>query len=150
MSLRDRFLTNDAKLSQLDPGVRERFEGVVKRLESAGWRPKVVETRRSRARQVMLKALGRSWTWNSLHVQGRAMDVIAEAYDWPGTPLMYMIELAFAAREEGLSTGLFWDMPQTTRSYAEQLLVRGTRAELFKFLGVNGRGKDPCHVEAPL
>ncbi len=147
MGEKERWLSNDRKLALLDPLVRERFEGVVKRLEVAGHRPLVVETRRGALRQAWLRARGLSLVAHSKHQDGRAMDVISGDFPWPNTTIEFMADLALAAREEGLQTGLTWKLPEPARSLVEMALRQGWKERLVGVLGIYGHGFDPCHCE---
>ena len=149
MNDKERWLSNDQKLAQLDPAVRERFEGVVKRLEVAGHRPLVVETRRGALRQAWLRARGLSLIRRSKHQDGHAADIISADVPWPRTTIEFMADLALAAREEGLATGLTWKLPEPGASIIQMSVQQGWKQRLVGVLGVYGYGFDPCHVELP-
>jgi len=75
------------------------------------------------------------------------MDIISADHPWPRTPLAFMVELAFSAREEGLQTGIFWGVHEYDRTYMERVLMHGTRQELIRAITNGGHGLDPCHCE---
>lgn len=93
----------------LDPELRGRLERVVERMKSAyGHDVTVVETARSQERQDSLFAQGRTtpgsvvtWTQDSLHTLGEAVDVIVDgSWDNPKG----FARLQEIAKEEGLGT----------------------------------------------
>lgn len=149
MQNRERWLHNDRKLAQLDPRWVRAFEDLVKAMEGLGWKPLVVETQRSRVRQLLLRSRGLSKTLWSKHLVGQAMDCIAADHTWPTTPLEFMVDLALQATRFHLATGLLWDMDPTVRSILNWAWVRGNKERLMAGLARHGHGFDPCHVEVP-
>ncbi|MEX0912215.1 MAG: flagellar hook-length control protein FliK [Gemmatimonadota bacterium] len=96
-------------LEMLQPEFRTRLDRVIERMEAEfGHSVRVVEAHRSQARQDFLYEQGRSrsgdvvtWTRNSNHTQGRAVDVMIDGtYN---NPVGYQ-RLAQIAAEEGLRT----------------------------------------------
>lgn len=99
----------DRDLKRLDPEFRQRLEQVIERMESEfGHSVAIVEGFRSQSRQDFLFEQGRTragqvvtWTRNSNHTQGRAVDVLIDgSYE---NAAGYQ-RLARIAAEEGLQT----------------------------------------------
>lgn len=93
-------------LDALTDPFRERLEQVMTRMESLGYRVRVLETHRTQERQEQLFAQGRSapgpvvtWTLNSNHRAGRAADLHVSGGNGDGYEV-----LARVAREVGLRT----------------------------------------------
>ena len=99
----------DRDLERLDPVFRQRLERVIERMESEhGHSVNIVEAHRSQARQDFLYQQGRTrpgnvvtWTRNSNHTQGRAVDVMI---DGTYSNRAGYERLAQIAAEEGLHT----------------------------------------------
>jgi hypothetical protein len=99
----------DRNLERLHPVLRERLERVIQRMnDEFGHEVRVTEAHRSQERQNFLYEQGRSrpgpvvtWTLNSNHTQGRAVDVII---DGSYTKMGGYQRLAQIAAEEGLHT----------------------------------------------
>jgi peptidoglycan L-alanyl-D-glutamate endopeptidase CwlK len=62
-------------MSQYDPAFARRASRFLDALERKGYRPKITSGHRSLAEQRLLVLSGRSWTVNSKHLQGRAIDI---------------------------------------------------------------------------
>lgn len=93
-------------LDSLADPFRARLEHVMSRMESLGYRVRVLETHRTQERQEQLFAQGRTapgpvvtWTLNSNHAQGRAADLNVTGGNGDGYDV-----LAKVAREVGLRT----------------------------------------------
>ncbi|HTE45452.1 MAG TPA: M15 family metallopeptidase [Gemmatimonadaceae bacterium] len=99
----------DRSLAALDPALQAKLARVMARMrEETGQDVKVTETYRNQSRQDALFAQGRqtggpvvTWTQNSKHTQGRAVDVMLDGAS--ATPDAYAI-LQRIAKEEGLRT----------------------------------------------
>lgn len=102
-------IVDDPDLSLIDPELRARLETVIDRMRTEyGHNVKVVEGYRTPDRQQSLFAQGRTapgpvvtWTQNSLHSEGLAVDVIV---DGSYAPHEGYRRLARIAAEEGLET----------------------------------------------
>jgi len=148
MEDRDRWVRNEVLLGGLDPPYSTRFEDVVKGLERWGWKPRVMETRRSFARQVWLVAKGASRTLRSKHLTGRAMDLIDSRYAWDSTPLEFIVDLMILAETNGLLTGGLFGLTFDEKVERRIQAKAGQAGELKALLRVRC-GWDPCHVEVP-
>lgn len=146
MTDRDRWVRNERLLGQLDFAVRQRFEDVVKGMEARGWKPLVVETRRSKARQAWLLLKRATRTLRSKHLTGRAMDVIDGRWKWADVPVEFMVCLAFQAQEHGLSTGLLWGLKDQVLVARQLYLARKDRDRLVRLITA-ARGWDPLHIQ---
>jgi len=101
------------KLTGLCPCVRERFRRVRQRCAAAGVSLTLTETRRSAARQAMLRARGSSRVKRSRHQDGLAFDVCPTALlkvkGWDTTPPSPQWTVYGRACEaEGLTWGGRW------------------------------------------
>lgn len=81
----------DATLNGLVPYVRERVEKILAAMTAQGYDPVVFEGKRSIERQRWLYGIGRThskkrrpvtWTLNSLHLVGKAVDIISKKHGW--------------------------------------------------------------------
>lgn len=109
---RRRAQRSEAAIDTLDPKFAGKVRRVVKRLEAAGWQPVVVSGKRTVAQQRKILAAGRSRTMNSLHLCGRAADLMDHRYGWQGEAkrpdFAFWVALGKAARAEGLVWGGDW------------------------------------------
>ena len=98
-------------LDGLQVYLRPRVEQVLARMTERGFDPIIFEARRSEERQRWLYGIGRthslrrkpvSWTLNSLHIKGKAVDIISKTrkWDWPA----FYVALKIEAKAVGLST----------------------------------------------
>jgi len=96
-------------LALLAPYVRERVEKVLVAMKARGFDPIVFESARTETRQRWLYGVGRThslrrkpitWTLNSLHIPGKAVDIISKKrkWDWPA----FFTALAQEGRKVGL------------------------------------------------
>jgi hypothetical protein len=101
--------TIDSNLLHLQPYLIPRVQLVLLELRSLGWDPKIIETRRSAARQAQLFNQGRllhdtrpivTWTRHSLHETGKAVDIIDDIHGF--TNPNFFADLARAASHHGL------------------------------------------------
>jgi len=81
----------ETKLVLLVPYFRNRVIALLDRMKARGFDPVVFETRRSKKRQQYLYWIGRriqknrkpvTWTMNSRHNVGKAVDIISGEYGW--------------------------------------------------------------------
>jgi len=96
-------------IDALVPYVRDCVVLVLRDLSAAGWDPFVIEVLRSEARQTWLYGIGRThslrrrpvtWTHHSLHLVGKAVDIISQSHGW--TSLSFFEALKTAAWAHGL------------------------------------------------
>jgi hypothetical protein len=160
MTDRERWIKNEALLKQADQNSNApfHFEEVVKGMEARGWKPLVVETRRSRMRQIYLVARGASRTLRSKHLTGKAADIIDARWEWKLTPVEFIADLFILALQQGLTTGVLFDLPQATKDRFRLLAINEKTRSLDGSKGfgeilvqeiTQKRGWDPCHVEVP-
>lgn len=78
-------------INKLQPYLVSRVLRVLDRMKKRGYDPVVFETKRSYARQLWLYGYGRlfsrgkpykTWTLNSLHLKGKAVDIISKSRGW--------------------------------------------------------------------
>lgn len=121
-----------ARISDLEalvPYVRDRAQKMLQALQRRGFRPLVVETKRTRERQAYLYGLGRTkmecvragisprWaqpdrklvtqTMKSKHLTGKALDVIDKRYGWRN--MRFFDALDEEAQRVGLVVPYGWD-----------------------------------------
>ena len=149
MTDRDRWLRNETLLKQANYfDCYHKFETIVYGMETKGWKPRVMEVRRSRARQLLLLARGASRTWNSKHLTGRAMDVIDARYAWGDTPVEFQADLFILALNQGLTTGVLFGLNSLEKFDRVNLAQHAQREQLIGLLRAK-RGWDSAHVEVP-
>lgn len=100
----------DNDLDHLEPYVKARVERIFAAMRSHGYDPVAFETRRSIERQQWLYGVGRThdkkrrpvtWTLQSRHLAGKAVDVISKKHGW-SDPAFYVV-LHHEAGKEGMS-----------------------------------------------
>jgi peptidoglycan L-alanyl-D-glutamate endopeptidase CwlK len=100
-----------ADLDTLQPYVRERVERVMAAMVAAGFDPIIFEARRSPTRQKWLYGVGRThdkkrkpvtWTLESKHISGKAVDIISKRWGWANNA--FFVALRKAAHAEGMHT----------------------------------------------
>jgi hypothetical protein len=98
-------------LELLVPYVRDRINLVLLDMVMTGWDPRVFETLRSERRQLWLYGIGRThslgrrpvtWTLHSLHLVGKAVDIISAHHLWDSPDFFEALDQA--ARTHGLHT----------------------------------------------
>ena len=145
---RDRWIANERLLGGIAPPYRTQFEDLVKGLERWGWKPRIMETRRSLARQVWLLARGATRTLKSKHITGRAMDLIDDRYQWADTPLEFTVDLMILAEGLGLLTGAMFGL--TVAEKVERTVqARSGMVGALKALLIKRIGWDRNHCEVP-
>ncbi len=89
--------------------VRDRVAEVMKQMILRGYDPVIFETRRSKERQEWLYGVGRThskdrdpvtWTKDSRHIPGKAVDVISHAHGWSNKE--FFRALGEEAQKQGL------------------------------------------------
>jgi len=148
MGDRDRWIRNEALLGALAAPNRARFEDVVKGLEHFGWKPRIMETKRSYARQVWLLARGATRTLRSKHLVGKAMDVIDDRYSWADTPLEFIVDLMILAEAHSLLTGALFGLTFEEK-VSRRIAAKSEQAGELKALLRVRCGWDSAHVEVP-
>lgn len=145
---RERWISNDRLLGGIAAPHRLQFEDLVKGLERWGWKPRVMETRRSLVRQVWLLARGATRTLKSKHISGRAMDLIDARYQWADTPLEFTVDLMILAEGLGLLTGALFGL--TVAEKVERTVqARSGMVGALKLLLQKRIGWDRGHIEVP-
>lgn len=93
----------------LEPYVADRVKKVIVALKARGFDPIVFESRRTEARQRWLYSIGRTtqknrkpvtWTMKSLHIHGKAADIISKKHGWNDPPFFE------ALAEEAVKVGM--------------------------------------------
>ena len=148
MTDRDRWIRNEKLLLGLDVVFQPKFEDVVKGLERWGWKPRVMETRRSLARQVWLLAKGATRTLKKKNNIGRAMDLIDARYQWADTPLEFTVDLMILAEGLGLLTGALFGLTLVEK-VERTVQARNGMVGALKGLLIKRIGWDRNHVEVP-
>ena len=78
-------------INSLVPYIKTRVESILKELKELGFDPIIYEARRSDSRQKWLYGIGRThskkrkpvtWTLNSKHIVGKAVDIISKSKGW--------------------------------------------------------------------
>ena len=155
---------NRNELKKIHPAYRSRFELLIHRMESRGFRPRLQGTWRSNEEQERKYAEGLS----QIRADGPHTNVF-EDYDGDigvtmrpaalathvlndDAPLaeapLFWAALAIEAWFLGLQAGLHWGLTGETRSAILAFIEGGNALHLAKYIGEHGRGWDPNHVEA--
>lgn len=146
----DRKTCNADRLQECDPWFRTRLEMVLINLADAGWRPRIQEAWRSPADQLAAFRHGTSQLRWGLHCattadgtpDALAADVLDD--DRPLNPsLAYLFVLARAAEGEGLTTGIYFGVPEPIRSGLRQAISTGAHGTWPRLK----TGWDPTHVQ---
>jgi peptidoglycan L-alanyl-D-glutamate endopeptidase CwlK len=107
-----RTTASERHIDSLEPRFAKKVRAVLKALEKKGWQPVVISGRRSLAQQKKIVSGGRSRTMKSLHLCGRAADIMDRRYGWKGRAAKpsfeFWVDLGKAARAEGLEWGGDW------------------------------------------
>lgn len=99
-----------AMLAELDEVFGPKVEKVVAALRAKGWKARIGEGKRTIAQQKKKVDDKVSQTMRSLHLCGKAVDIIDSRYAWDiGTDHAFWTDLGEAARAEGLSWGGDWE-----------------------------------------
>ncbi|MEZ0395570.1 MAG: C39 family peptidase [Anaerolineales bacterium] len=114
----ERKARNAAKLQELHPVFRQKIEAVLAEMESYQLRPRIQEAWRSPEDQLRAFREGRSRLEYSFHnvtapdgtKEALAADIIDDNRPL-GPKLPYILHLAAAAENQGLTTGIYFDLP---------------------------------------
>lgn len=100
--------TRYSLIALLQPYVAERVKRILTRMVERGFDPYVFESRRSKERQEWLYGIGRThsfdrkpvtWTKNSKHIDGKAVDIISDRHKWNAPPAFWTALWQEANRE---------------------------------------------------
>ena len=139
---------NKERLEELYPTFRNRLKKVIAEMESAGLRPRIQDAWRSPADQLKAFKAGHSKLKYGFHnvtgpkgeKQSLAVDMIDD-----NNPLnsakSYLLQLAAAARRNGLNTGIAWGLPQNLSDAVDHAIATHAWSVNVKI------GWDPTHVE---
>lgn len=139
---------NRERLLQLHPAFATRVSAVIDELQAEGWRPRIQEAWRPTAEQAVAHAAGHSRLKFGFHnitgADGRpealAVDLLDEdSPPAPGKP--YLLRLAAAAENAGLTSGIRWGLP---RALAQAIDVAIANREWHSPVKI---GWDPTHLQ---
>lgn len=144
----DRHARNTVRLAELYPTVGARIERVISILEAAGIRPRIQDAWRSPADQLKAYLAGRSKVRYGFHnctsIAGQPQSLAVDMLDdyAPLSPRKsFLLQLAAAAEQAGLVTGIRWGLPPV-------MVVAVTKAikaeDWFADVKV---GWDPTHIQ---
>jgi hypothetical protein len=144
----ERKLRNQALLQELHPAFRVRLEGVLREMEGYGLRPRIQTAWRSPQDQLRAYNEKHSRVKYGFHnvtsADGRKEALAADVIDdnnVTGLGLPYVLHLAAAAQNNGLITGVRWDLtPDKAALIDAALKARNWNARIWV-------GFDPLHVE---
>jgi hypothetical protein len=152
---------NKAELTKVHPVMRAAFQDLIRRMEAAGYRPRLQDTFRSVREQEKLWSQGRTQrrftgahTNTLLDGQPASLAVHLLDDDRPlDTQPEYFARLAIEAYNVGLQTGVTWGLSDTDgeRAHREKMqyaISNGKMGVLTILIG-KMRGFDPLHVEPP-
>ncbi len=145
---KDRQARNQQKLAEMYPTFRTRVEAVVKELEGYGYRPRIQEAWRSPADQLAAFRSGHSQLMYGFHnvtatsgaKEALAADIIDD--DNPlSLKLPYVIHLIAAAENNGLTTGVYWNLTDPNVAAIHTAVATKNWNAKIRI------GWDPLHVE---
>jgi hypothetical protein len=145
---KDRLARNEQMLTEMYPAFRTRVQGVLKEMESYGYRPRIQEAWRSAQAQMDAFRSGRSQIMYGFHnvtsTGGAKEALAADIYD-DNNPtslkLPFILHLTAAAENNELSTGARWDLSPTRLAAFDAAIVKQDwNAKVYI-------GWDPLHVE---
>jgi hypothetical protein len=144
----DRKLRNQSKLQEMYPIFRTKVAAVLQEMESYDYRPRIQEAWRSEATQLSYYRQGLTKLKYSYHTvtgsngekEALAADIIDD--DRPdGVKLPYIIHLAAAAKNNGLTTGAYFDLaPDKVANLDAAITAKNWNAPVHI-------GWDPLHVQ---
>jgi hypothetical protein len=144
----DRKLRNQNKLTEMHPVFRAKVAAVLQEMEKAGYRPRVQEAWRSPEDQMKAFRAGATRLQYGFHnvtaadgtKEALAADIIDD--DRPdGVKLPYILHLAAAAKNNGLTTGVYFDLaPDKVVNLDKALAEENWSAPVHI-------GWDPLHVQ---
>lgn len=138
---------NRSELQTCHPVFRRRLSLVLATLEARGLRPRIQVAWRSPHDQMLAFESGHShvtWGFHNATAQDGTPEALAADVLDDDAPLEprreFLLALARTARNNGLNTGIDWDLPANVRTALNAAIIRGDVWE--------GKiGFDPCHVE---
>jgi len=139
---------NTQKLLELYPTFRKRLAAVIADLESRGLRPRIQDAWRSPADQLLAFNSGHSKLKYGFHnvtgakgeKESLAVDLLDD--DFPlASRKSYLLNLADAAKKQGLNTGIRWGVPTALVKAIDDAIKNKTWDANVKI------GWDPTHVE---
>ena len=145
---KDRQARNQQMLAQMYPTFRTRAQAVVAELESYGYRPRIQESWRSPADQLAAFRSGHSQLMYGFHnvtassgtKEALAADIIDD--DNPlSIKLPYVIHLLAAAENNGLTTGVYWNLSDASVAAIHTAVATKNWTATIRV------GWDPMHVE---
>jgi hypothetical protein len=148
MTEEEREQRNAERLTELYPTFRKRIASVIDSLESQGIRPRIQDAWRSPEDQLRAFNSGHSklkFGFHNVTAQDGAKEALAVDMlddDHPASEgREYLLHLAAAAEQQGLTTGIRWGLPQKLRDAIDAALTRQDWKAPVKI------GWDPTHVQ---
>lgn len=139
---------NAERLTELHPAFRKRLKAVIDDLESQGLRPRIQDAWRSPVDQLAAFNSGHSKLKFGFHnvtaadgtKEALAVDLLDD--DHPAKEgKVYLLHLAAAAEQQGLTTGIRWGLPQNLRDAIDAAIASQDWQAPVKI------GWDPAHVQ---
>jgi len=145
---KDRLARNQQMLTEMYPAFRTRVQGVLKEMESYGYRPRIQEAWRSPQAQMDAFRSGHSQLMYGFHnvtaTFGAKEALAADIYDDDNplsTKLPYFLHLAAVAENNDLATGARWNLsPARLAAFDAAIAKQDWNAKVYI-------GWDPLHVE---
>lgn len=151
MDKQQRDALNQARVAKMDVLMRPNILAIIADLEGAGWQP-VIDSGvyRTPAEQAQKVAQGVSTVSYSYHnvtsrngiPESEAADIVDIRYGW-NPPATYWLQLAGAAENQGLETGIYWGLTQAQRNTIHTLIGNKSWGKPYS------RGWDAAHVQPP-
>lgn len=149
MTEENRKQRNISKLTELYPAFRARLILVIAKLEAGGLRPRIQDAWRSPKDQLTAFNSGHSKLKFGFHnvtgvdgvtKESLAVDMLDDDNPLNSAP-SYLLQLAAAAEENGLTTGIRWGLPPDLRSAIDNAIAAKDWSAPVKI------GWDPTHVQ---
>jgi hypothetical protein len=132
------------KLGTLDLVTQRKVGNVLAELKRLGYKPVVVSGRRTLDEQRALVARGRSRTLRSLHLLGRAADVVPAVGGYAAdNAKQFWVHMAIAAAKQGLLWGGLWGLNPRVRARLARAVASGD----YELACTFNLGWDPSHLE---
>lgn len=151
MNDNERKSLNAQRVQKMHPWMRDNILAIIADLEAAGWQP-IIDSGvyRTPAEQAQKVAQGYSKIYYSYHnvtgangtPESLAADIVDERYQWE-SPMKYWLQLAGAAENQGLETGIYWYLSQSARNNIHNAIKEQ------KWDAKVQLGGDVAHVQPP-
>lgn len=151
MTTDERQKLNSQRVQKIHVLLRPNILAILADLEAAGWQPIIdIGVYRTPAEQAQKVAEGVSTVYYSYHnvtdpggvPAAEAADIVDVRYQW-SPPREYWLQLAGAAENQGLETGIYWGLSKASRSAIHSAIAKRAWDTIVEL------GWDTAHVQPP-